>query len=191
MKKKVIGSIFVSMIFLFSCSFDSNGLPAKDEIAFSSSEQELYDLIMNYRGAQTLDSVPFSPSLTLVAQTHAKDLELYADTFAAGCTLGSWSANGDWSAFCYTPDHANAQEMWDKPAELTSYPGYGYEITYTASGTLDPAAVLSAWQANAGTDDFLLNDGSWSSFDWNAIGIGISGNYAVVWFGEETDPEGP
>ncbi len=35
----------------------------------------------------------------------------------------------------------------------------------------------------------IINDGMWSR-SWKAIGIGIYGNYAVVWFGNEEDPVG-
>jgi hypothetical protein len=105
--------------------------------------------------------------------------------------LNSWSDNGSWTAFCYTADHAEAQKMWDKPAELTAYPGYGYEIAYTSSGDVDPAAALTAWQLSSGSDDVILNNNGWAGRDWNAIGIGISGKFAVVWFGEDSDPAAP
>ncbi len=36
--------------------------------------------------------------------------------------------------------------------------------------------------------DSLLEAGSWSQVEWDAIGIGIYKTEAHVWFGRETDP---
>ena len=61
------------------------------------------------------------------------------------CNLHSWSDKGPWSACCYTPDHAQAQCMWDKPSELTNYPGNGYEIS--AAGYDSAQAALAGQEA--------------------------------------------
>jgi hypothetical protein len=34
----------------------------------------------------------------------------------------------------------------------------------------------------------IVNSGTWARITWRAVGIGIYGSYAVVWFGEESDP---
>ena len=93
----------------------------------TDEEKKLYDLIMEYRNENGLPDIPFSKSLTYVAQTHVKDL--YNNRPNNGnCNLHSWSSNGNWTPCCYTPDHAQAKCMWSKPSEMTSYKGYGYEI---------------------------------------------------------------
>ena len=33
----------------------------------------------------------------------------------------------------------------------------------------------------------MVNKGIWKNSNWEAIGVGIYKNYAVVWFGEEED----
>ena len=35
----------------------------------------------------------------------------------------------------------------------------------------------------------MINLGIWKNRTWNAVGVGIYKNYAVVWFGEESDKE--
>jgi hypothetical protein len=46
---------------------------ASDAQTLSASEQELYDIIMKYRKSRKLPTIPFSTSLTYVAQVHACD----------------------------------------------------------------------------------------------------------------------
>lgn len=168
-----------------------------DKVQCTSEELKLYQLIMEYREQNNLPTIPFSKSLTYVAQQHCIDLYTNKpDLGAGGCNAHSWSAKGTWSACCYTPDHKQAQCIWDKPAELTSYPGYGYEI---ACGSSDPqysSFVMSAeyalqsWKKSSGHNNVILNKENWEDRGWNAIGIGIYKGYACVWFGQESDPAG-
>jgi len=36
----------------------------------------------------------------------------------------------------------------------------------------------------------LLNQDIWDTSTWRSFGVGIFGGYAVMWFGELTDPDG-
>jgi hypothetical protein len=72
-KYAVILSAALILVLAGSCWLTT---PPAQAITLSPDEQELYDLIMDYRTAESLDTIPFSPSLTLVAQTHAEDLAL-------------------------------------------------------------------------------------------------------------------
>ncbi|MFM7234380.1 MAG: CAP domain-containing protein [Flavobacteriales bacterium] len=152
----------------------------------TSEEQALFDLIMNYRKTKNLPSIPFSPSLTIVAQTHAKDLaENNPDQ--GRCNLHSWSGKGNWSQCCYTDDHAKAQCMWNKPSELTSYSGNGYEISAWSSEDITAEEALSMWKSSPGHHACVINSGIWKQ-PWQAMGVGIYQGYALVWFGNEVDP---
>ena len=58
----------------------------------TKEEKKLYDLIMEYRRSKNLEPIPLSESLTLVAQTHAKDLsENYKFDPGNRCNPHSWS----------------------------------------------------------------------------------------------------
>ena len=152
----------------------------------TAEEQKLYSLIIDYRKGKGLPAIPFSPSLTKVAQAHVKDLHLNKPDQNA-CKMHSWSSKGSWSSCCYTDDHAEAECMWDKPREMTDYEGNGYEIAFASYGrnaTADMA--LSAWIRSSGHHAVMVNQGMWKS-PWNAIGIGIYEGFAVVWFGKEVD----
>lgn len=141
---------------------------------------------MEYRKENGLPSIPLSPSLTLVAQQHAKDLVIYKpDT--GKCNMHSWSVHGKWTPCCYTKNHAQAKCMWFKPRELTTYQGYGYEIACGSSVDLDAITALSSWKSSPGHNAVILNKDIWSDHLWKAIGVGIYKNRAVVWFGEEPD----
>jgi len=144
---------------------------------------DLADVINQYRSDRGLAQIPVSPSLTRVAELHVADLA--AHPLEPGCNLHSWSGNGDWSACCYTDDHAEASCMWDKPSELTSYSGRGYEIS--SAGTSSPNSALENWRGSAGHHEVILNEGIWADRQWNAMGAAIQDGYAVVWFGEEPD----
>jgi hypothetical protein len=152
----------------------------------NEEEKKLYDLIMQYRKTQGLPIIPLSASLTYVAQTHVRDLiDNHPDI--GNCNTHSWSDKGSWTECCYTSDHAQAEGMWSKPKELTSYQGLGYEIAFWSSDNTTAAESLSGWKSSSGHNAVVLNKGIWGSHPWKAIGIGIYNNYAVVWFGEELD----
>jgi len=67
------------------------GLSAGDPTA---DEQKLYELLMAYRADKGLPRIPRSRSLTIVAQTHAQDLQAHPPDEDKGCNMHSWSANG-------------------------------------------------------------------------------------------------
>jgi uncharacterized protein YkwD len=151
----------------------------------SQEEQALFDLIMQYRKSKNLPPIPLSPSLTFVAQAHARDL--FENSPDQGrCNLHSWSNRGKWTPCCYTDDHANANGMWVKPSELTSYRGRGYEIAAWSSEEISANTALDLWKSSPGHHACIINSGIWKT-PWKAIGIGIYNGYALVWFGHEAD----
>lgn len=153
----------------------------------SPEEKKLYELIMEFRKEKGLPNIKLSNSLTFVAQTHVKDLQTNR-LFNSTCNMHSWSNNGTWTPCCYTEDSPKASCMWDKPRELTSYKGNGYEISYGIHGaSVTAAGALEGWKKSSGHNAVIINQGIWSDSNWNAIGVGISKGYAVVWFGKEYD----
>lgn len=80
--------------------------------------------------------------------------------------------------------------MWKKPQELSDYRGSGFEISSGSSGgRIDAATALRVWQGSSGHNAVIINQGMWNK-PWRAFGVGISGGYAVAWFGNEADPMG-
>ena len=163
-------------------------IPYEDEVCLSSEEKKLFDLIMEYRKSKRLKPIPYSPKLSRVAQTHVRDLMNNYDYESRGeCNPHSWSDKGNWSACCYTADHARASCMWDKPKEISGYEGNGFEIAYYSSGGANAVEGLEGWKKRPGHNPLLINSGTWNKLEWKGIGIGIYGHYGVVWFsnGEE------
>ncbi len=146
---------------------------------------ELINEVNAYRMKNGKAAIPASSSLCIVAETHVND-SATNNPAAGDCNLHSWSDQGSWFACCYTPDHAQAQCMWDKPRELTMYPGDGYEISY--SGPNDPVGAVNAWSGSMGHNTVMLNLGQWENFPFSAMGAAIGQGYAHVWFGQEIDP---
>lgn len=157
----------------------------------NAEELALYELIMTYRAAQGLPRIPLSPSLNTVAQAHTRDLMNHRPNYG-NCNTHSWSKHGNWSACCYTPDHKQAKCMWNKPRELTSYTGNGYEIAFRAklqstNDRLSAERALRSWQKSHHHNAVIINEGPWKKHNWKAIGISIFGSFATVWFGDVPD----
>ncbi len=162
-------------------------------VCLSAEERKLYDLMMQYRDAKGLEPIPLSIRLTVVAQTHARDLaENYSFKAGNKCNPHSWSGKGKWTACCYTSDHKQAECMWNKPREITGYPGNGYEIAYYSTAGATAEEGLRGWKASPAHNPVIVNEGIWSKVNWKAVGVGFFGDYGVVWFGEvEDDPNIP
>lgn len=170
------------------------GVKKLPEVCLTQTELALYKLINEYRAQKGLPGVKLSAQLSFVARTHAKD---QSENFKDGgrCNMHSWSNKGNWSSCCYTPDHKKAKCMWDKPRELTNYTGDGFEIsfysTYNYASPADYAKdILAGWKKSPGHNEVIINKSIWKDMKWQAIGIGIYGEYADVWFGVLEDSAG-
>ncbi len=164
------------------------------DVCLSPTEKNLAILINEYRKEKKLPNVTISRSLTYVAQVHARDLMLnYRQS--SKCNMHSWSGKGSWSSCCYSPDHGKASCMWNKPRELTSYSGDGYEIAFYSTYPYSTPAIfasdiLKSWKKSIPHNEVIINKGKWNKSTWKAMGIGVYGNYAVVWYGEIADEAG-
>jgi hypothetical protein len=167
--------------------------PAPTAPAISARSLELANAINQYRAKNGLPAIPISKSLSTVAEAHAKDLR-ESPKVGAECNGHSWSNKGPWSPCCYTPDHAQAKCMWNKPAEITAFKATGFEITIGQPGeipqgfVLDSPKAISAWQGSALHNDVILNRGTWQTMTWRAMGAGIVDSHACAWFSDQTDP---
>lgn len=153
-----------------------------------------------YRGSRGLPAIPFSRSMTQVAEAHALDLSNSPDGGAAyqrgrdsrglPCNLHSWSARGAWTPVCYTEDHHYAQAMWDKPREITGvYRDYGFEIGHWSSGAVTADGAVENWKSSSAHHAVIAEIGTWKDAHWQAMGVGVSGHVAFVWFGKVADPQ--
>ena len=181
--------LFYCLLITGSAFFiESKTPPAGNKVQLTQEELKLYNLINNYRAANGLKPIPLSISLTEVAHIHVRDLEdNHPDQ--EGCSLHSWSGKGKWQSCCYTPDHAQKLCMWNKPKELTAYPGNGFEIAAQKSDLINATEALGLWKESKYHNEAILNKGAYTR-EWKAMGIGIYKNYSVIWFGHETDSSG-
>jgi hypothetical protein len=171
---------------------------------------QLATMINQYRQHQGLPPIPVSPSMTLVAEAHALDTASEPDgglAFDRGrdrrgvpCNAHSWSNRGPWKPVCYTIDERYADAMWSKPREITRglYSGDGFEIEYQSTGQVTARDALSGWMDSPEHLEVILEQGPWdNSFwrtagyrdsHWRAMGVGVAGYHAYVWFGKDPDP---
>ena len=154
----------------------------------SGLEQGDLELVINdYRVANELEPIPYSEALSLVAQTHVDDLE--ANYPYEPCNLHSWSNSEHWTSCCYSAENPDPQCMWNKPREMTSYQGEGFEIAVSLFGPepITAARALELWRASDPHHEVILNQNDWESTQWQAMGVAVSEHYAVVWFGKVPD----
>ncbi len=193
---------FIVLIFI---SRNTNAQPVPEAAAFpamktlpdiclSLTEQDIFEKITTYREEKGLKPIPLSKSLTYVAQTHAWDLAEHGPFKPHHCNLHSWSSKGPWSSCCYTEEHDKADCMWVKPGELTNYHHTGYEIAFWTDEPLSPLSfseeALKGWRKSTGHNEVIVNQGDWHDLEWNAMGVGYSNGFAVVWFGAVPDEDG-
>lgn len=176
----------------------ADSLAAAPGSCLSDDEAALLTLIDQYRVNNGLSKVPWSKSLTQVAQWHVIDaVQNGQSIFQPPCNPHSWSDMRPdlWSHMCYTPDHTQSEKMWIKPSEITDgvYGWYGYEIVARNYPTV--SAALNGWKGSQGHNDMILNQGIWQPqyLKWKAMGVGVGGtdpNYYIVWFSTVIDPQG-
>jgi uncharacterized protein YkwD len=178
----IAGNLFAT---LWRADPDHPPKPAKPTpfVDTAADAGALAKLINDYRASIDLPRVPVSKAMTKVAQAHVRDLN--ENKPSGKCNMHSWSAKGSWSACCYDASKEAARCMWKKPNEIGGYSGNGYEIAANASG-ITPAHALELWQNSPPHHVVMINKNQWSK-PWRAMGVAVEGDYAVAWFGEETD----
>lgn len=151
-------------------------------------------IVNAYRRANGLPDVALSPALTRVAAAHARDLnenrpDQQTDDDGRRCNMHSWSARSGATPVCYTADHARAGLMWGKPAELTrgAYSAQGFEIAARYSIGMTADLALELWQGSPGHNSVILEEGPFRGARWQAMGVAVDGEYALVWFGKAPD----
>ena len=146
----------------------------------SDAELELWERLMDHRADAGLPPIPLSPALTAVARAHVWDS---ATTPSQGeCNMHSWSTpDAPWEPFCYTSDHAQMRKMHQMPNQLLGFSADSFENSAWGSPNTSPQRAADGWMSSAGHRSVILNTDIWAGYEWRAIGIGISGQYAHMW----------
>lgn len=167
--------------------------PANTGVCMNADEAALVQLVNNYRVQNGKPALPASRWLVTTGQWHVWD-RIANNAVGGQCNAHSWSAAMPslWQAVCYTPNHSEAAQMWAKPQQISHgiYNGNGFENTADAGGPMTAAQALSQWQGSPAHRDVILNQGSWAGISYGGLGVGIQGNYAVLWFGDRADSSG-
>jgi hypothetical protein len=160
-----------------------------ENFCISQSEQRLAELINTFRKQNRMSEIPFSSSLFFVAKSHIADLQRNRPDTSI-CNTASWSDQGRWTPCCYQAYVLKNECMWDKPKELTPYRYRGYELSYYDEGIIELDGLWELWLSTEEVTDMILCKGMHADKKWAAIGVGISDNYASVWFGQRADAKG-
>lgn len=159
-----------------------------DDFCLSDDEVQLVHLINDYRKTMAMSAIPLSKALCFVAEKHAVDLDMFKpDTNT--CNFHSWSDKGNWEPCCYEKDTKDKSCMVNKPREFTHYSGDAYEIVYWENKKASANKAFNQWRETSASRSLITNFKEWEDKSWNAMGVSIYKSFAIVWFGEETDPE--
>jgi uncharacterized protein YkwD len=169
-------------------------VPANTGVCLNAQENELAISVNAYRVQNGLQPVPVSYWISTVGQWHVWDL-MDNNPVSASCNIHSWSniMPSLWQPVCYTPDHAQAAQMWGKPRQISAntFTGNGYENAAVSGIDIDAQTALALWKNSSAHNDVILNRGIWAGVTFRAMGVGIYRNYAVLWFADGiTDPAG-
>lgn len=194
---QIAGAFAFASLVLGGVAVQAQG--TRDAVSQRDSER-LAELVNDYRAQKGLPRIPISPSLTRVAAAHVNDMAnqpnggldmLKATDPVSGepCSPHSWSDQGAWNPVCYTPDNRYAQNMWDKPSEITegAYFDYGFEIAYWHEVDAKPQAALDWWKKSSMHNGVIVETGQWEGSNFQAMGVAVGGKFAFVWFGRSPD----
>jgi hypothetical protein len=183
--------ILVSFLLLFPFSQTELNAQAHtvDNFCISRSEERLVEFINALRKQNRMPEIALSASLSFVAKTHIADLQRNRPDTSI-CSTASWSDQGIWTACCYQGYVLKNECMWDKPKELTPYTFRGYELSYYDEGIIEVDKLWELWLSTEEVVDMFLTRGKHTDKKWAAVGVGISDNFASVWFGQRADAKG-
>jgi len=184
---------FASLILIAPVLSAQTAVPANTGVCLNSEEAALVQLVNDYRGQNGKPALPATRWLSTTGQFKVWD-RIANQAVSPPCNSHSWSGAMPslWQAVCYTPDHAQAAQMWGKPRQisLNVYTGNGFENTADSGAPMTAAQALSQWQSSPAHRSVILNEGSWANVPFRGMGVGVAGNYAVIWFGDAVDPGG-
>jgi len=188
MKKSFIFLVFVVGASLLVSKVLFSQQDSTSDFCISQEELKLYNLVNDFRYSANLQPIPISKSLSRVAKLHIADLiQNKPDT--STCSFHSWSNKGTWQDCCFTRESKDKLCMQNKPVELTGYPGKGYEVVYWESREASAQKAIDQWKETCAATSIIHNTKEWQNLNWNAMGVGIDGGFAVIWLGEESDPD--
>lgn len=168
-------------------------VPANTGVCLNAEEAALVQLVNDYRVQNGKSALPATRWLVTTGQWHVWD-RIANNAVGGVCNPHSWSAARPdlWEAVCYTADHLQAQQMWKKPFQISQhvYTGNGFENSADSGVPMTATQALLQWQGSPAHRDVILNQGSWAGITFRGMGVGIVGNYAVLWFGDGIDSGG-
>lgn len=144
----------------------------------SPDEKALFEAVNSYRVANGKPLLKMSPPLNLLGNRRMLDLNQNLKV-----TTHSWSN---------CPYSITDKKTWpcliDAPRRLrTGYTGDGYETLYrTTNNKVNINAALEAWKKSSLHSSIILNEGTFAPMPWDALGVAIEGQFAVLWFGYST-----
>lgn len=165
-----------------------------DTGCMNTEEVELVRLVNEYRVQNGVPALPAGLWLATTARWKVWDRINNPSAVGGACNPHSWSAAmpGLWQAMCYTPDHAQAAQMWAKPYQISQhvYTGNGYELTADTGGTQTAQSALNQWKGSPAHNAVILQTGVWAGIGMQGMGTGIGANFGVLWFGDGVNSGG-
>ncbi len=178
---KAFWALFLTLIFT-AFSYSKESCPGNEILSgkscvgdeITAQENELANLINDYRKKNGQSDLTISDSLSLVANRHLLDI-----------SRNFGYPTHSWSDCAYKTEDA---QTWDcifkAPKKFdASFSDTSFEIVYfTTIGEVVPNAALSSWKKSSLHNSTILNLDRFSKYKWNGIGVAIEGKFAALWF---------
>lgn len=146
--------------------------------SWEQEEEKLYQLINDYRVQHGLPVVSRSPRLTLVANRHVRDMVENLGYFTHSWSDCDYDANDPDTYACSSR----------APRRLgTGFRGKAYENAHFNPAGATAESAFAGWSRSRDHNALMLNLSNWSDNEWEAMGIGIYRQYAVMWVSERRD----
>jgi hypothetical protein len=147
--------------------------------SLNQEEFTLHNLVNTYRAENGLETVALSPSLLVVANRHARNLQENSGIVTYDESDCSYSSGEQMPNSC----------LWKASQKLEfSYLGNNYENIHNAIEVhVIPLEALRSWRQNTENSQAIFDNSIWQNTTWDTLGIGIHQNYAVFWFGKKID----
>jgi hypothetical protein len=68
--------------------------------------------------------------------------------------------------------------------------GNGFENAYSSIGQASARGAFNSWTNSPSHNAVILETGIWAEMNFPAMGVGIYEHHAVLWFGDQADPQG-
>ncbi len=180
-----IATILLSLLFFSQNHFTQTDCKAEEILNekscigddISDQENELFNLVNEYRKQNNLEEISISKELCLVANRHALDLQKNIGTISHS-----------WSDCAYVAGDPKTHDCILKAPKRfnPNFAGLAFENAFSTSGnSVSSVFALNLWKKSRLHNSLLINLDGFKGVKFNGGCVGIKDRFAVLWVSSE------